>query len=361
MRDDEPRHRLVLYRGRYAIEWREQRPDPERPGHLVSTPRRASLGTPDRALAETRYAEYLHQLERGSRPPEPTLGQVMDAYLADREATGTISMDRLRECVKALRPSFANLLPKHVSKAVTRRYARERGVAPATVNKELRTLRAALNWAWKDGWIKAVPFVEVGPTGERRDRWLTREEADRLVQAAVTPHVRLFILLALHTAARRDAILTLTWDRVDMSRRTVDYRDPFRPQTAKGRAVVPMTPTLAAALSVAKEAALTPFVIEHGGKPVASVKKGFAATVRRAGISDDVTPHVLRHTSATWMAMERVPMRDIARYLGHRDSRTTEAVYAHHHPDFLRDAAAALEGVNPSHAPIDNRKGVSRG
>lgn len=63
--------------------------------------------------------------------------------------------------------------------------------------------------------------------------------------------------------------------------------------------------------------------------------------VARAGLRG-VTPHVLRHTAAVWMAEAGVPMTEIAAYLGHSDSRITERVYARFSPDYLRKAAAGI-------------------
>jgi integrase len=95
------------------------------------------------------------------------------------------------------------------------------------------------------------------------------------------------------------------------------------------------------ALTEAKEGATSPYVIEWGGERVMSVKKGVGAAARRAGVKS--SPHVLRHTAAVWMAEEGVPMQQIAQYLGHNDSRTTERVYARFSPDYLREAAKALD------------------
>lgn len=84
-------------------------------------------------------------------------------------------------------------------------------------------------------------------------------------------------------------------------------------------------------------------VIEHGGKPVCSVKTGTRAAARRAGLPG-ITPHVFRHSAATWMAIEGVPIEAIARVLGHSSARTTWKVYAKFSPDDLRGAIAALSG-----------------
>jgi len=43
-----------------------------------------------------------------------------------------------------------------------------------------------------------------------------------------------------------------------------------------------------------------------------------------------------------WMAEDRVPMSEIAAFLGHRDSAVTSKVYARYNPDFLRGAARSL-------------------
>jgi integrase len=82
--------------------------------------------------------------------------------------------------------------------------------------------------------------------------------------------------------------------------------------------------------------------INYYGKPVLRMDQSFRRVVADAGLKD-VTPHTLRHTSATWMAQAGVPLWVIAKYLGHSSSRTTEKIYAHHNPSFLLEAKQALE------------------
>ena len=103
-----------------------------------------------------------------------------------------------------------------------------------------------------------------------------------------------------------------------------------------------MHPDLAFSLLMAKEAAMTDYVIEWAGEPVKSIKRGFRQAVIRAGLDKAVTPHTLRHTAASWMAEAGIPMSEIAAVLGHRDSRTTERVYAKFSPEYLQKAVRAL-------------------
>ncbi|HEX4041815.1 MAG TPA: tyrosine-type recombinase/integrase, partial [Xanthobacteraceae bacterium] len=71
--------------------------------------------------------------------------------------------------------------------------------------------------------------------------------------------------------------------------------------------------------------------------------KSFAAAVRDAGLGVDVTPHILRHTCATWLMQKGVDLWDAAGFLG-MTVQQLEATYGHHHPDYQRDAAEALGG-----------------
>jgi integrase len=146
------------------------------------------------------------------------------------------------------------------------------------------------------------------------------------------------MLLARYTGARAGAILGLTWARV--TDRFIDYNDPTRARSRKKRAVVPIHPDLADALAEARRTATTAFVIEYGGEQVASVKKAFGRAAARAGL-DHVGPHTLRHSAATWMAIDGVPLVRIAAFLGN-SVKMVESVYAKYSPDYLADAVSSL-------------------
>lgn len=268
---------------------------------------------------------------------------VWDAYREDRAGRSiakTMGFER-----KAVLTHFGEMTPDDVTDETCRAYVRKRRAAgrrDGTIWTELGHLRTALRWAERTKRIQRAPAIERPRKPPPKERYLTRDEAERLLNAATMPHVRLFIILAITTAGRASAILDLTWDRCDMERGLIHLGNPDVRTIRKGRAAVPMNDTARAALSETRTGARTPFVIEWAGAKVGKVRKGIDNAARRAGLSD-VTPHVLRHTAAVWMAEAGVPLFEISQYLGHTNSRITEQVYSRFSPQYLRKAASALE------------------
>jgi integrase len=175
-------------------------------------------------------------------------------------------------------------------------------------------------------------------------------------------HLAFFILLALYTAARKEAILTLTWSQVDFESRIIDLNKPGVKITNKRRAIIPIPDKLMTFLRIAKSRApincSDKYVIEYFGKPILRIDQSFRRVARDAGLNN-VTPHTLRHTSATWMAQANVPMWVISKYLGHTSTRTTERIYAHHNPTFLMEAKQALER-RPANPLASSRTGLRK-
>lgn len=311
--------------------------------HIYHARRRVSTGCTDRAAAELVLARYLGELGR-PQLAVVSIATILERYLADRTERGTPGAERLRWAHKPLARILGPRPPEAVTEADCRAYAARRAresIAAATIRTELQALRAALNWAARTAIIDKPPSIALPPRPPPRSRWLTRDEADQLIAACKSHHVRLFTMLALHTAARAGAILALTWDRVDLAGRRINFAEPGRPTTRKGRSLVPINDTLLAALEEARRLAVTEHVIEYAGGQVGSVKHAFHRATAAAGLQH-VTPHTLRHTAATWMAQAGVSLWDIAGFLGHTSLQMIEQTYGHHSPDYLAAAARAL-------------------
>lgn len=163
----------------------------------------------------------------------------------------------------------------------------------------------------------------------------------------------------LTTAGRIGALLELTWDRVDMHRGVIRLAtNDLGPK--KGRATVPINDTLRAALQDAKQAAVSDYVIERAGKRVESIKTGFNAAVKRAGIAH-CTPHDLRRTAGRLMVENGTPIKEVAQFLGHSNPSITRAVYAQFSPGHLRSAAGSLEFGGPRLVRRANEKRLNGG
>lgn len=327
--------KLKLWRGSYAVVWRES-----------GQTRRSSLGTADRQEAETGFAAWRHARESVRPDGTLTVGKLLRTYHDARPQV----IER-----PVLEAWFRNHLPEHVTQKAVDEYAKARKAAPSTAKTELGLLSTALSYAYKQKWIERPVAFDLPQGSPPRERWITQAEAERLIAAAKTPHVRTFIAIAAYTGARAGAILDLTWDRVG---RNIDFNVPGRAVTRKRRATVPIPPQLATVLQEAKSAALSDYVVEFAGGRVKSVKHGFHNATVRAKLQD-VTPHTLRHSFATWMAMGGMPMRKIADALGHTSVAMVESVYAKFAPDYLDDVSRILNSA-PEVRPNRNPQGKTR-
>jgi integrase len=312
--------------------------------HIYHARRRISTGCTDRAGAEAVLANYLTE----SAKPQlavVSIETILGHYLANRRELAIPGADRLGWAHKPLSRILGVKPPEAITDAECRRYAVKRrgeGISDATIRTELQALRAALRWAaGRDiRLIGEVPKISMPPRPEPRIRWLTQPEANALLAGCRAPHVALFVTIALHTGARSGAILGLTWQRVDLENRVLDFRDPGRNRTRKRRVVVPINDTLHAALTAARALATSEAVVEWAGGSIVRIKHAFRDAAARANLHG-VTPHVLRHTAVTWMLQAGVNPWEVAGFTG-MTLEMVQQVYGHHHPDHLRDAARAL-------------------
>jgi len=358
-----PDHRLFEYMGHwlvrrsdtpnYHIYWlqgsRRVRRKSARTGDLeLAKERRIALAKrratppdqePESVMALDALSSYIEKTMPG-RPGEPNARLAMRYFMAFFEAEGVATVKELTLDVQ----------DRYIAwRRATGKGCRAPTLSNGTIARELMVLRAALNDHRKRGFLTRAPYIRSLPAPPPRQRFLTAEESRRLLAECKTPHLHLYVLLALHTLQRPRAIYELTTGQVDLGRGRIDFLPPDALQTNKRRPVVPITATLRPHLERAVASSTTGSVLEYHGEPVASVKKAFKAACRRAGL-EDVTQYTLRHTGATLLAAAGVPMRQIAGMMGHTTQRITE-LYAKHSPDFLQDAARALDRIFPASGP----------
>jgi integrase len=299
---------------------------------------RTGCSEEQRERAERVLESYLGQRHKPEGGPDPLITDVLLVY-AQEHVPHTKAQQNTLYNINNLAGWFGVLRLTDITASRCRGYAASRATSGA--RRDLEVLRAAIRyWCRERGGV--APHVVLPPKSRPRDRWLTRSEAARLLQASRRiPHLSRFILLGLYTGSRSGNILRLQWPQIDISAGVMARLATGEAVDAKKRApVVRLGKRILTHLRRWKrlDAGTVSYLCHYEGRPVRKLRRSWAAAVKRAGLGPDVTPHVLRHTRATWLMRAGVDPWEAAGHLG-MTVETLERTYGHHHPSFQEKAA----------------------
>jgi integrase len=303
-----------------------------------------------------------------------TITELWSFYDEQHVQKRTAAPDSIGYSWKNLEPYFGRLGLADIDQSCIEGYVKKRlsghigrKSVSATVRKELLILSACFNWHAKPqrGKMRLIepselPIFDLPEVSQPRERWLVLDEVQALLNAARAPAGRMsraerFLWIALETAARKQAILDLTWDRVDLERNVIHYALLNQRKTTKNSTSVPISASLRPILLRMREEAENAYVLDHTGDVWAAIQ----AVVVRAGLDTNsksraprkaggaivrtgISPHTLRHTAATHMARSGVPLWKIAKILGNTTA-VVEKVYAKWSPD---DPAGTVDKIS---------------
>lgn len=338
--------------------------------------------------AHAAFADYLgrtHVPQFGSSDPAQILIADVLATYAEQRAPRTRRRDLIAGAIRKLDEFFGERTCATITAAACNDYvdwrtdqASKRSkigarIKPASAGRELVVLSAALHWAWKNRLLDRPLSVTFPPRSPRRERHLSRSEAARLIAGAlgfyqvrwsdrasrreharwqrnpdrINRHVARFILLGLYTGTRHDAILQLQWQpntaggHVDLADQVLYRRAGDSLDTSKRRPPLPLPPRLLPHLQRWQRMG-DRHLVEWNGAPIASQeRRGFAGARELAGLDAAVTPHILRHTFATWLLQSGASVYDVAGALGASEA-VVRATYGHHAKDRMRATVAAF-------------------
>lgn len=223
----------------------------------------------------------------------------------------------------ALADVTPSLLAEYRDKLASEITPRHRPRNPATINRYLAALSHVFTIAVKEyGWLETNPLIKVSKPKESRGRvrFLSDDERERLLracQASSNPDLYLAVVLSLSTGARQQEIMSLRWQQVDLSTGLIRLE-----QTKSGeRRALPLA---GHAMELVRERSrvrrldtdlLFPSKVDPF-KPI-DLRTPWVAVLKQAGITD-FRWHDLRHSAASYLAMNGATLAEIAAVLGHR-------------------------------------------
>lgn len=346
-----------------------------------SVKRSTGYGPRDAGKAQTALADYILSKTNGPRARDRDPAQVMVAdVIAIYAADVAPKHSRPKETAARLGnllEHFEGVALTGINKRACAEYVEARGHR-AAARRDLEDLRAAIRHHWEAGLCSSLTPIVLPERGQARARWLTRDEAARLLWAARAlglHHIARFMLVALYTGTRAGAVcgaaLRPTEGRgwLDLEHGVFYRRAQGRAETKKRQPPVRLPPRLLAHLRRWKRLRVAVrYAVEWQGRPVARINKAFRSVRARAGLGADVVPHTFRHTCPTWLAQAGVPIWEAAGFCG-MTVETYERVYGHHHPDHQSRAVNAFNrsptltdriGVNETGQSLPNVVQINR-
>lgn len=311
---------------------------------------RTGCRSDERGKAEDALRDYLNN--KASKTPvradpnKTTLGEILARYVDD-VGPEMKAPERLIYGINALAPYWGDLTPDDVSIQRTREYERIRNVSASTVRRELGVLQAALNHAESAMHLANPPQIKLPKKTPPRDRWLSPEEVDHLLQYA-PDHLARFIQIALVTGRRMRAILNLRWAEhdsggwIDLDQGVIHFNGRDETESKKQKGSVRMTQSLLnAALQWQRDG--NESVIHFHGKPINDIGTSFDAACERVGLTG-VSPHTLKHTAVTWAFQDGITLEDASAYFA-TTVQTLIETYRKHSPHHNQRAVAVMERI----------------
>jgi integrase len=224
--------------------------------------------------------------------------------------------------IKHLSDAFGHLRVDQLDRYHLAEYLRaNRGRrSPATLTKELNRLRSAVRWAKRNlrecAHLDDPPEFRQTRARPRQNFWSPEEiqaiTATATLEAPDT-EIEMAVYIAAMTGARFDVITELTWDRVSLRKRLIDFAIPGRPDTNKRpQRACPMSDNLVQVLSRFRLARKDNRLF-HLQKHV--LRKGLAALLTRCGLDGTGTFHTFRHSWATNALAAGMSVHGVAEHL----------------------------------------------
>lgn len=292
---------------------------------------RKSLDTKDAKMAAEAFTRELADFYRTRRlkeVPKKTFKEACERWLKERGHKKSIDDDKQK--IDFLQPGLGKLILGDINRDRIESLL-PLDIKPATRNRYRALIRAILRACEREwGWLDRAPVMRIEHEPRKRVAYLTKPQAEKLI-AELPERYRKVVRMALLTGLRRANLFGMTWESVNLERGMVVVEAD---ETKAGsRLLVPLNPHAKAIL----ESIEGPHTGRVWGDLTEVWGSAWKGATKRAGVPW-CRFHDLRHTWASWHAMEGTPL-SVLQELGGWHTPQMVQRYAHLSPEHLAKAA----------------------
>ena len=323
-----------------------------------------------RALESQRKADEHAQKEARKRKNIP-FDKLASKYIEWAKAEKNSFKDDESRYLNHIQPALGGVPIKDISMIHLEKLKRDlqskkgrhgKKLSNATIKHCLVLIRQifnrAISWGMYEGTNPVTTTARenkkfLKATDNKRVRFLSREEADLLLDELKGRSQQLHGIcqLSLYTGMRMGEIFNLNWNDVDVEHGHISIKDPKSGESRSTHIIPPLSKLFQ---QIKKNAPAAKGLIfkDRSGRKIKEISNVFNRVTEKLGFNKDVTDrrdkvvaHTLRHTFASWLAMQGEPIITIQKLMGHSNLEMTLR-YAHLSPSHEREAVIKLAKGN---------------
>ncbi|MCW9733703.1 site-specific integrase [Avibacterium sp. 20-15] len=301
---------------------------------------RRSAQTTEKKLAQELHDKLKHeywQVEQLNKKPERTIEEALIRFLevsqGQKDFKTKIRHTEYWRSVLAGRTLSSLTTDDIVNNLPTHKTSTGEKLSLSTQNRYRSSIMRVLSLAQKAGWIDSIPYIPKNKEPKVRVRWITQQQALELLNALQLSWMRDVCAFALATGARMTEILSLTWDKIDLSRNIAIVSSDVA-KSGRARSLLLGKDALAV-IEKRQAQQLSRYVFHRGrNKQIKEISyPDFNQALEKCNISD-FRFHDLRHTWASWHVQNGTPLM-VLKELGGWETLEMVKRYAHLNADHL--------------------------
>jgi len=313
-----------------------------------------SCKTKDKGEAEKFMANFNQVFEHKQQKldNQRKVYYLIDQFKKYSETVHTRGTQMAFECTfKPFKEYFGNIPVVEFTKAKIMLYLQDRVLNSSVymARKDLINLSSTFSYAVDLGYIELNPCkgIKRYKLPDKLPLFYSKEEAEKLLSVIDNEVHKQIVFVALYTGFRQMEILSLKWNQINFKDSHIVLDNQGHLTKSRKIRTVPVRPSVMALLADKYKERKSNYVFTEKGEPLNQHRFGtkFKSYVRRAELDDKLNFHSLRHTFASWLVQNEVPLYTVSKLLGHSNISVTE-IYSHLTTATLQTAVNKLPEID---------------